>query len=119
MSTDSDLKLSKHFCSNWEKRVGKQPTQTEILEFMRHSVKVQPCRDLREQKGGRFRMLAIYWHPDLDLVIKFDSINNVAVTVLSRDNLIARQPRRKQATRRWAGPRRRRLTNGSYVSLSD
>jgi hypothetical protein len=80
------VKLSKHFVENWERRVGGMPTPALVNEIIRRSVFVQRGKELRTKKGEPFRMLAIYWHPDLDIVLRIDTADNVAVSVLSREN---------------------------------
>jgi hypothetical protein len=81
-----NLILTRHFSQRWQERVGNYPTVEAIANYIRHSVRVQGCEDLTRKDGSPFRMLAIYWHPALDLVIKVDGIRNAAVTVLSMDN---------------------------------
>jgi hypothetical protein len=80
------LILTRHFSQRWQERVGNWPTPEAIADYIRHSVRVQGCEDFTRKDGSSFRMLAIYWHPALDLVIKVDGIRNAAVTVLSMDN---------------------------------
>jgi hypothetical protein len=79
---DNELSLSRHFCEKWEKRVGNLPTVLAVKKYIYESVRVQDCRDLKKCNGENFRMLAIYWHPELDLVMKVDHINNRAVSCL-------------------------------------
>jgi hypothetical protein len=81
-----ELTLSKHFTKRWLQRVGNWPTAEAVRHFLQHSVRVQPCQDLVRKDGRPYRVLAIYWHPELDLVIKVDTTNWTAVTVLSREN---------------------------------
>ena len=78
--------LSKHFCENWEARVGNWPTVKMVLSIIKQSVRVQVGRELRDLDGTPFRMLAIYWHPELDIIVKIDRVKNMAVTVLSKEN---------------------------------
>lgn len=80
------MQLSQHFIDNWYRRVGSWPTPELILDVVRRSVRVQPTKNLRDHDGSHFRMLSIYWHPDLDVVLKIDEYRDVAVTVLSREN---------------------------------
>jgi len=85
-SKQPDLFLTRHFSQRWQERVGNWPTPEAIANYIRHSVRVQGCEDLTRKNGTPFRMLAIYWHPALDLVIKVDGVRNAAVTVLSMEN---------------------------------
>ena len=77
--------LSKHFCENWERRVGGMPTIEAVRQVMDESVKVQHCKDLVDQVGRACRQLAVYWHPDLHIIITVDHISETAVSVLSRE----------------------------------
>ena len=81
-----DLILTQHFTRRWMQRVGNWPTPEAVRHYLAHSVCIQPCRDLMHPDGTPFRVLAIYWHPDLDLVIKVDTERKAVVTVMSRDN---------------------------------
>jgi hypothetical protein len=83
--------LSQHFCENWEERVGNWPTEKMVLSIIKQSVRVQCGRELKDLDDTPFRMLAIYWHPDLDIVVKIDRVKNTAVTVLTRENFSGNQ----------------------------
>lgn len=80
------MSLSKHFCENWEKRVGNWPTVKMVCSIIKQSVRVQVGRELKDLDDTPFRMLAIYWHPELDIIVKIDRVKNMAVTVLTREN---------------------------------
>lgn len=82
------MHLTDHFIENWQIRVGNLPTRPMVREIIRQSVPVNPCIDLYDQSGRPYRVYAIYWHPDLDLIIKVDKVAWRAITVLSRDNYI-------------------------------
>jgi hypothetical protein len=79
----SDLKLSKTFCEIWRRHSGRWPTVETVSRILAESKKVQRCKDLKQPDGKPFRLLAIYWHPKLNLIIKIDQIKNTAVTVIS------------------------------------
>lgn len=81
------IQLSKHFCENWEKRVGNQPTSAGVAAFIRASVKVQQTQDLIDEQGEPVRILSVFWNPDLNLIITVDAVRRTAVSVLSRENL--------------------------------
>ena len=85
------LSLSQHFCENWERRVGNRPTTEMVHRILKEGVRIQIGRELKDLDGTPFRMLAIYWHPDLDIVVKIDRVKNMAVTVLSRENFNGNQ----------------------------
>ena len=80
-----EFTLTKHFKQRWLERVGNWPTAVAVQHFIDQSVCVQRCRDFIRPDGRPYRVLAIYWHPELDLVIKADDFDRTAVTVLSRD----------------------------------
>lgn len=79
-----ELTFTRHFEDNWVKRVGNWPTRNGVAGIIERSVRIQPCRDLWLPDGTPYRVLAIYWHPELDLIIKVDDYENCAVTVMSR-----------------------------------
>ncbi|MDY6789703.1 MAG: hypothetical protein SWH54_00360 [Thermodesulfobacteriota bacterium] len=85
------LRLSQHFCENWKKRVGIYPTIEAVHKILKEGVRIQMGRELKHPDGTPFRMLAIYWHPDLDIVVKIDRVKNMAVTVLTRENFNGNQ----------------------------
>jgi len=80
------MHLSQHFIENWQCRVGFVPTPDIIGRIVDESVRIQPSKNLRTHDGSHFRMLSIYWHPDLNVILKIDDFRGVAVTVLSREN---------------------------------
>lgn len=81
------LNLTEHFIDNWKARVSRhQPTPRMVQNILRQSVRVQNGRDLYDEDGIIYRMLAIYWHPELNVIIKIDRAQNKAVTVLSEQN---------------------------------
>ena len=82
----SEFKLSKHFCENWYARVGNWPNVEAVKRYISEAVKVQHCRELQETDGSPYRMLAVYWHPGLKLVMTIDHISETAVSVLSEEN---------------------------------
>ncbi len=79
------MRLSRHFIDNWQRRVGNLPTVEMVRRIISQAVRVQRGCCMRLANGRHFIRLAIYWHPDLDLIITVDTVNNVAVSVLSRD----------------------------------
>ncbi len=85
-----DLILTKNFVDKWQERVGNWPTPEAVRAYLSQSVKVQQCQNLMRLDGSPFRMLAIFWHPELDLVIKVDTDEHVAVTVHAWDRYIKR-----------------------------
>ncbi len=78
------MKFSWHFIDNWRQRVGGAPTELLIREIIRRSVRVQSCKSFRLKNGEEYRRLALYWHPDMDVIISIDHIDQKAVSVLSR-----------------------------------
>ena len=82
------IELSKHFIRNWERRVGQTPTPERVQRIIdEESVFVQSCENLRQENGAFFRMLAIYWAPEIDILIRVDTYKNKAVSVLTPECL--------------------------------
>jgi hypothetical protein len=78
------LRLTTHFDERWEERVGaERPTPKEVAALIGESIQLQKPRDLFTPRGYRFRVMAVYWHPGRQIVIKVDERNNRAVTVLT------------------------------------
>jgi hypothetical protein len=100
------MRLSEHFVENWKLRVGTVPTEPLVTRILEDSVMVQKCFDVPQGNGVRRRMLAIYWHPVLDLILKIDEIRQVAVTVLSKQNHEARRFRKNKKEVHRPDPRR-------------
>jgi len=75
---------SKHFGEQWRERVGGDvPSASALGRLIQESVFCQKQRDLFTPRGIRYRVLAVYWHPERDLVIKVDEAAGRAVTVLT------------------------------------
>lgn len=80
----NELKLTHHFIDNWRLRVGGEPAAGAVQQIIRTSVRVQKAMWVVRDREP-WLLLEIWWHPGLDLVIKLDPYENVAVTVMSRD----------------------------------
>lgn len=90
------MKLTKHFCENWQRRVGGWPTVSTVTAIIKNSVCLQNCQVYLLATGMPYKRLALHWHPELDLVISVDTCRDVAVSVLSRQNWIDNQTRRQR-----------------------
>ena len=75
--------LSRHFVERWRERVGGDPNVKEVKKIVRESVYLQRCRSYRLADGMIYRTLAIYWHPEKNMVVKIDETIDMAVTVIS------------------------------------
>ena len=64
--------LSEHFKENWRARVGNEAHPQVVERIMRDGVIVQYPRQVRTPEGVPFVVLAIYWDPELDIVVKVD-----------------------------------------------
>ena len=75
-----------------------------VMAVIRTGIRVHSGRELRDLANRRFVMLAVYWHPDLDIVISVDTTMRPwrAVSVLSRDNW------RRCQERKVSKPKRRK-----------
>ena len=91
------MQLSKHFCDNWRRRVGGEPLEDTVRAIIHNSIRLQECRVFLLDTGRPYKRLALYWHPELDLVISVDTCREVAVSVLSRQNWNDHQERRQRA----------------------
>jgi hypothetical protein len=91
--------LSKHFIINWRQRVsGYLPTPDQVADIVKESVRIQHGHDVMAgPRGGFFRVLAIYWDPSRDIIIKVDQAKNVAVTVMTSRLARTQKQQRKVA----------------------
>lgn len=84
------IAMTRHFEMNWMRRMGNWPTEAILLKIIREGVRVQKGLDLREMSGAPYRQLAVYWHPDIDVIVTIDTIKRpdwVAISCLSRENM--------------------------------
>lgn len=78
------LKLTKHFQDQWRAYFNeKPPTIRQIMAIIGQSVWLQKCRLLLEPDGRQYKLLGTYWHPDRNLVIKIDWLEERVVTVIT------------------------------------
>ena len=77
--------LSRHFIQRWVERVGGTPTLQAVRDVMRSSAKILHCKLLRDGEGCEVVQPAVYWHPDLDLVLLVDHIRETAISVMSKE----------------------------------
>ena len=101
------LRLSKLFIENWERRVGGTPTEASLKEILDQCKRVQSGDDFDLKDGSSFRMLGIYWHPELNLIIRIDETDKTAVTVITgNDGKRVGGRWKKNGVRKVAGYRR-------------
>ncbi len=78
------MKLTAHFHENWSKRVeGPVPEPDRIEEMIAESVIVQRFKAFTLRNGFYYKRLAIYWNPELGIVLKIDEGLGNAVSVMS------------------------------------
>lgn len=80
------LSISRHFRERWEERVGGPvPSPEEIEKLIRRpdTKWLQKCRDLYTSRARKYRVLALYWIKELNIIIKIDEKSNVAVSVMA------------------------------------
>lgn len=127
MKSNIRIAMTRHFEMNWMRRMGNWPTEAMLLKIIREGVRVQKGLDLRELSGAPYRQLAVYWHPDLDVIVTIDTIKRpdwVAISCLSRENMSRRATadgRRQTAVkkgRRTAKGRKHDRTGQSVQGLS-
>ena len=86
------MRITRHFRDRWRTRVGgRVPSPAEIAGMLMESVRIQRSMNLylrRKRRFERFNLLACYWHPMRQVVLKIDesSRERVAVSVLSSAN---------------------------------
>lgn len=78
------MKLTTHFDERWRERVGEvAPSTREVDQLIKESIQLQQPRVLFTPRGIRYNVLAIYWHPERQMVFKVDGVRKRAVTVLT------------------------------------
>jgi len=79
------MRMSKHAKAAWLTRVGGHapPPDAEVRRIIAESVRIQQQRDYFTARGHRVRVLALYWYPPLDIVLKVDHHTDKVVTVLT------------------------------------
>lgn len=78
------MRVTQHFAEAWGARVGGDvPTSDQIETMIRRSVRVTEQKDATDEWGGFYRVLAAYWVPAENVVLKVDEKSRKAVTVLT------------------------------------
>lgn len=78
------MKLSKHFIQQWEKRVKQpQPTIYEIKNMIRRAIWLQTDQRLFCKNGRIYKIPALYWVPDKNIVLKVDEETKTVMTVIT------------------------------------
>ncbi|MDP3284737.1 MAG: hypothetical protein Q8M56_09960 [Desulfobacterales bacterium] len=78
--------MSRHAREQWVARVGGDPPR-DIAPLLEECVIMQQCRDYYTSRGRACRVLALYWHPDREIMFKVDTKHNVVVTVVTKKTL--------------------------------
>lgn len=80
----SRLQLTRHFREQWALRGnGPVPAPEDVAVLIREAVRVQNFRVAFTAKGFRLKILAMYWHPEQNLILKVDELRDTVVTVLT------------------------------------
>ena len=80
------LRLTAHFREQWKKRGnGPVPSPKEVEKMIKGSISLQKDRDVYTPRGRKFKVLALYWNPEKDVVFKVDERRNTVVTVISKE----------------------------------
>lgn len=78
------LRLSKHFCQQWQKYFNEAPPTVErVVRIMDQSKWLQRGRLLYEPDGTQYKLLSTYWHPQKMLVIKVDWMEEKIVAIIT------------------------------------
>ena len=85
MSEVAMISLSQHFKERWVELVDAPlPSGADLERWINTSVRLQRHRDVRTRQGVLlYRALAMYWNPEIDVVVKIDARSRTAVTVAS------------------------------------
>ena len=76
--------LSRKFEEKWLENIGPLlPTPDEIDQMVHESIIVQKQKDLFTSSGRLYRVLAIYWHPDREIVFKVDHQKGKVVMLIT------------------------------------
>ena len=82
-----EVTLTRHFEQRWMERVGNWPTPDAIAHYISQSVKIQTHQTLILEDGLPHQVPAIYWHPELNIVMLVDeSVTMRLVTLLTENN---------------------------------
>ena len=75
--------LTVEFEKKWLENIGPLPTSDEIDQMINESIMVQKQMNLFTSRGRLYRVLAIYWHPEREIVFKVDHKFWKAVSLFS------------------------------------
>lgn len=92
------IRLSEHFKARWAELVDAPlPSEADVERWINTGVRLQRYRDVMTRQGVLlYRALAMYWNPEINVVVKIDAKNRTAVTVASPKLLEARNGRQGQ-----------------------
>ena len=97
------LTLTKHFEERWREYFHEAPPSSfKILQIINQSLWLQRCRVLYEADGTPYKLLATYWDPQRNIIIKIDWLQDQVVTVIVPE-------RKKKAGTRSRQPESRRI----------
>jgi hypothetical protein len=77
-----EIRMSRHAREQWESRVGGEAPM-DITPLLSECVILQQCRDYYTSRGIACRILALYWHPDRQIMLKVDTKRQTVVTVIT------------------------------------
>ncbi len=77
------IEMSRHARVKWRSNIGSSPPEgLEITHKIRNSVRIQGQRDVFNKYGHRVRILALYWLPQDNIILKVDHVTRKVVTIL-------------------------------------
>ena len=78
------MQMTEHFRLRWRQRVDSVlPTPKGLSAMIRGAVCVQKYREVFTPRGRRITILAAFWLPDLNIIVKADMRRNCAITVIT------------------------------------
>lgn len=76
--------MSKHAQDMWRKRIDDNPPRN-VTKLLDECVILQQRRVLYTPKGVEYKVLGLYWHPEMEIFLKVDK--SYVVTILTAKDL--------------------------------
>lgn len=86
MSRAIVVNMTDHFLQRWRQRVGAKPSLKGLNQMLRGALQIRRMERVYRFRGGRFveyKLLAEFWSPESQIIVKVDVDTRTAVTVLS------------------------------------
>lgn len=80
------VEMTEHFLRRWRERVGAKPTLKGLNRMLSGALQIRRQERVWRRRGRlleEYKLLAEYWAPASQLIIRVDSERRAAVTVIS------------------------------------